>query len=98
METNKEKLRWFHASKANGLPNLNLSSEADVFVSESLTPFKKKLFGDVNKVKKHLKWKYIWTYNGRIVIREDENKPSFSFDNAEDLRKFNMENTNRARR
>ena len=76
METNKEKLRWFHASKANGLPNLNLSSEADVFVSESLTPFKKKLFGDVNKVKKHLKCKYIWIYNGRIFIREDEIKPS----------------------
>ena len=67
--------------KAKDLPNLNLSSEAEVLVSESLTSFKKKLFGDVNKVKKHLKWKYIWTYNGRIFIREDENKPSFSFDN-----------------
>ena len=97
METYKEKLRWFHASKAKDLPNLNLSSEADVFVSESLTPFKKKPFGDVNKVKKHLKWKYIWTYRGRIFIREDENKPSFSFDNAEELHKFNMENTNRVR-
>jgi len=82
--------------KAKDLPHLNLSSEADVFVSESLTPFKKKLFGDVNKVKKHLKWKYIWTYNGRIFIREDEDKPSFSFDNAEDLNKFNLEHTNRA--
>ena len=77
--------------KAKDMPNLNLSSEADVFVSESLTR-------DVNKVKKHLKWKYIWTYNGRIFIREDEIKPSFSFDNAEDLLKFNMENKNRARR
>ena len=84
--------------KAKDLPNLNLSSEAHVFVSESLTSFKKKLFGDVNKVKKHLKWKYIWTYNGRIFIREDENKPSFSFENAEDLHKFNLEHTNRARR
>ena len=65
--------------KAKDLPNLNLSSQADVFISESLTPFKKKLFGDVNKVKKKLKWKYIWTYNGRIFLRQDENKPSFSF-------------------
>ena len=84
--------------KAKDLPNLNLSSEADVFISESLTPFKKKLFGDANKVKKHLKWKYIWTYNGRIFIRENEHKPSFSFDNAEDLNKFNLDHTNRARR
>ena len=51
--------RWKLArKKAKDLPNLNLSSEADVFVSESLTSFKKKLFGDVNKVKKHLKWTY----------------------------------------
>ena len=35
------------------------SCQADVFISESLTPFKKKLFGDVNKVKKKLKWKSI---------------------------------------
>ena len=42
--------------KAKDLPNLNLSSEADVFISESLTPFKKKLY-DVNKVKTKLKWK-----------------------------------------
>ena len=91
--------RWKLArKKAKDLPNLKLSSKADVFVSESLTSIKKKLFGDVNKVKKHLKWKNIWTYNGRIFIREDENKPSFSFDNAEDLHKFNLEHTNRARR
>ena len=38
---------------------LNLSSQADVFISESLTPFKKKVFGDVNKVEKKLKWKSI---------------------------------------
>ena len=84
--------------KAKDLPNLNLSSEADVFISESLTPLKKKLFGDVNKVKKHLKWKYIWTYNGRIFIREDENLPPFSFDTVEDLNKFKSEHANRARR
>ena len=86
-------------AKFKDLPNLNLSSEADVFVSESLTSFKKKLFGDVNNLKKHLKWKYIWTHNGRIFIREDENKPCFSFEHAaEDLHKFNLEHTNRARR
>jgi len=78
--------------KAKDLPNLSLSSEADVFASKSLTPFKKKLSGDViNKVTKHLMWKYIWTYNGRSFIREDENKPSFSFDTAENLNKLNSE-------
>ena len=59
---------------------------------------KKKLFGDVNQVKKNLKWKYIWTYNGRIFIWQDENKQSFSFDSAEDLDKFKLEQASRNRR
>ena len=90
--------RKLQRKTAKDLPNLNLSSEADVFVSESLTPPKKKLFGDVNKVKKHLKWKHIWTYNGGIFIREDENIPSFSFDSALDLDKFKSEHASRTRR
>ena len=90
--------RKLQRKKTKDLPNLNLLSEADVFVSESLTPSKKKLFGDVDIVKKHLKWKYIWTYNGRIFIREDENKPSFSFDSAQDLDKFKSEHASRTRR
>ena len=77
--------------KAKDLPNLNLSSDADVFIAESLTPFKKRLFGEVNKVKKKLKWRYIWTYNGRIFLRQDENQPSFSFNCEEDLAKFKSE-------
>lgn len=32
--------------------------------------------------------KFIWTYNGRIFIRQDENKPFFWFDWEEDLAKF----------
>ena len=78
--------------KANDLLNLNLSSQAGVFISESLTPSKKKLFGDVNKVKKKLKWEHIWIY-GRIFIRQGENKPSFSFDREEDLAKFKSQHT-----
>lgn len=44
--------RKLAGKKAKDLPNLNLSSEANVYISESLTPVKKKLVGEVNKVKK----------------------------------------------
>ena len=77
--------------KAKDLPNLNISSEADAFVAVSLTSFKKKPFGEVNKLKQKLKWKYIWTYNGRIFLRHDENRPSFSFNCEKDLSKFKIE-------
>ena len=40
--------------KARDLPDLDLESNANIFISESLTPYKKKLFGNVNKEKKAL--------------------------------------------
>lgn len=80
--------------KVKDLLNFNLLFEVDVFVFELFILFKKKFFGDVNKVKKYFKWKYIWIYNGRIFIREDENKLFFLFDNVEDLYKFNLEYIN----
>ena len=78
--------------KVKDLPDLNLTSNVDaVYISESLTPTKKKLFGKVNKVKKRLKWKFIWTRNGRILIKESETKPTYAFDTEEDLTKFENE-------
>jgi len=41
--------------KVKDLPDLNLASTENVFISESLTPYKKKLFGEVNKQRKKLK-------------------------------------------
>ena len=56
--------------------------------SESLTPTRKKLFGEVNKERKRLKWKHIWTQNGRIFTKETDASRSFSFISYEDLAKF----------
>lgn len=76
------------SKKAKDLPDLELDSEARVYISENLTPYKKKLFGDVNKIKKRRKWKFIWTYNGRIFLKEDESTQTFTFDTEEDLAKI----------
>ena len=74
--------------KVKDLPDLNLTSTEMVYISESLTPYKKRLFGEANKQKKKLKWKYIWTQNGSIFIKANENAATHSFDTMEDLSKF----------
>ena len=79
------------SKKVKELPDLNLHSDDNVYVSEFLTPYKKKLFGNANKLTKRLKWKFIWTNNGRIYIKEKENTSVFTFNTQEDLNKF--ENT-----
>ena len=58
--------------KACNLPDLDLDLDLNnnVYISESLTSTRKKLFGEINKERKCLKWKHIWTQNGRILIKE----------------------------
>lgn len=57
--------------KTNELPDLGVTERVKIYISESLTPFKK-LFGAVNSVKKRLRWKHIWTQNSRIFVKEAE--------------------------
>lgn len=74
--------------KTNALPDLGVTAQENIYISESLTPFKKKLFGDVNKVKKRLRWKHIWTQNGRILVKEAERTKPVYIDSYTDLEDF----------
>ncbi|CAB4023068.1 Hypothetical predicted protein [Paramuricea clavata] len=76
--------------KVKDLPDLQLQSTDNVYVSESLTPYKKRVFANVNKLRKHMKWKYIWTNNARIYIKDGENAEDAIniIDTEEDLVKF----------
>ena len=54
--TNRRKLI---DKKASDLPDLGITAESKVYISESLTRYKKGLFGEVNKLRKRFRWKYI---------------------------------------
>jgi hypothetical protein len=56
-----------------------------VYISESLTAVRKKLFGKVNKLKKTIK--FIWTNNGKIYLKQSQSTSVNVFDN-EDVDKF----------
>ena len=61
--------------KARDLPHLDFESDANIFISVSLTPYTKKLFGNVKKEKKFLKLKFIWSFNERQVKRFQDEHP-----------------------
>jgi chromosome segregation ATPase len=85
--TNRKKIG---GRKISSLKSLGKKGENKVYtcISESLTPKRKKLFGAVNNIKKKLNWKFIWTNNGRIYLRESDNSVSFTFDSIADLVDF----------
>ena len=74
--------------KSNELPDLDVTKRVNIYISESLTPFKKKLFGAVNNVKNRLRWKHIWTQNGRFFVKEAERSKPMYIDSYKDLEDF----------
>jgi chromosome segregation ATPase len=86
-------------SKLAGKKSKNLPSVANefgksihraenIFISESLTPYRKKLFGRINEFKKNNQWKYLWTVNGKILLRQSEHSQVFGFTTEEEFEEF----------
>lgn len=79
--------------KINNLHNLKTHLQHNqqtekVYISESLTPLRKKLFGSVNNMRKKLHWKYIWTNNARIYIKQSDNSRTFTIDSFDEFDEF----------
>lgn len=83
--TNRRKLI---DKKASDLPDLGITAGSKVYISESLTRYKKGLFGEVNKLRKRIRWKHIWTQNSRIYIKESDRSAVVVIDSYEDLDEF----------
>lgn len=76
--------------KPSSLPTVKSVTQSDekIFISESLTPLRKKLFGSANTARKSLRWKFIWTNNGRIYLKKNEDSPTTIIDSFDDFIKF----------
>ena len=75
--------------KVGTLRDLSQDPKKKLYISESLTQARKKLFGSINKFKKDNKWKYIWTNNGRIYLKQgDGEKRTFTFNYADEFADF----------
>ena len=59
-----------------------------IYINESLTPYRRRLFGKLNTFKNTNKWKYLWTTNGTIHLRQTDSSQTFHFDTMEDFEEF----------
>ena len=86
---NRRKVAGRKVSQLSSLSDLHRrQGDKKIYISESLTAQRKSLFGKVNRIKKKLQWKYIWTNNGRIYLKANDNSKTFTFDSMEKLQKF----------
>ena len=75
MYKKKSKLHW---KKSSELPTIHqkmgksITNNYKVHINESLTSYRKRLFGRINAFKWENKFKFLWTSNGKILLRESE--------------------------
>ena len=61
---------------------------SNIFIQESLTEAKRKLFKNCLKFPKDQEYKFIWTYNGVIYLRRNEHIPASHITSVGDLEKL----------
>lgn len=69
----------------------SIHSADKIFINESLTPYRKRLFGRINEYRRINKWKFIWTVNGKILLRESDSSRVFSFTTNEQFEDFKQQ-------
>ena len=56
-----------------------VSYKAQIHVKENLTSYGRRLFGRVLQFKRHRSYKFIWTTNGKILLKRSETSTTNSF-------------------
>lgn len=59
-----------------------------IYINESLTANRKRLFAKILHFKRDNNFKYLWTANGKIYLKESETSRSFAFTNERQFQEF----------
>ena len=70
-------------------------SDNKIHINESLTAYRKRLFGRINAFKKQHNHKFLWTANGKILLRETETSRIVSLSTHEEFEDYLDEINNR---
>jgi hypothetical protein len=81
----------------NTLPSVNSTGQSftdKIYINESLSSRRKKLFSKIYQFKKENSYKYVWTKNGKIYLKENDSSPSYNFVTLGQFERFcNYDNT-----
>ena len=59
-----------------------------IFINENLVGATRILLGEVNKVRRDLGYKFLWTYNGKIYVKKNEKAFPIIVHGKEDITKI----------
>jgi hypothetical protein len=61
-----------------------------IYIQESLTAKRKKLFKECLEIRKNARYKFIWTYYGTIYLRKNESSPAVRITSFKELEKLRL--------
>ena len=70
-------------------------SDSKIHNNESLTTYRRRLFVRINTFKQQRNHKFLWTANGKILLRETESTRIVSFSTHEEFEDYLDEINNR---
>lgn len=71
------------------------AGNSKIFINESLTNYRKRLFGRIKEFKQKTNAKYLWTSNGRIMLKVNETSPTQVFTTHEEFQEYLDQTYNR---
>ena len=67
---------------------LAATSNNKIHINESLTGYRKQLFGRINDFKRQNNYKYLWTANGKIMLKARDSSQTKSFVTHEEFEDY----------
>ena len=69
------------------LPSIE-DGNGKIFINESLTSYRKRLFGRIREYKRKNNAKYLWTSNGKIMLKLNDTSPTQAFTTHEEFEDY----------
>ena len=66
----------------------SISRDNKIYINESLTSYRKRLFGRIKDYKRKNNVKYLWTSNGKIMLKGNEMSATKAFTTHEEFEHF----------
>ena len=78
----------FNTSHLPLVAESNNSVNSKIYINESLTNYRKRLFGRIKEYKRANNVKYLWTSNGKIMFKVNEMSPTQVFITHEEFEDY----------
>lgn len=79
--------KYLHDKTTNDI-GITRTTEGKMYITESLTQQNRRLFKKCLEAKGEINYRFIWTTNGRILLRKGESSPTISVMQWNDLQRI----------